>query len=154
MVNHSVKEFIMKKIFYSEKLNKNFDTEKECLAAEKEYDNNLLAEQEKKSLTSKRKKELSDNIVEAEKRVDSMYKLYEEAREKARDIISKANQEAEDILRAAANDLEKATEDRMLQIQEFNKEFGPYMTRCTGDKALDEYKKVIRRMRDLFNYMF
>ena len=140
----------MKQIFYSEKLNKNFDTEKECLEAEQKYDAEKAAEAEKKAVVSKKKKELSDKVVEADKKVDEAYKAYDVAREKASAIIEKAQKEAEEMLRNAAKEVESATENRMNQIQIFNKEFGPYMTTYVGDKAVEEYNNVIRRMRDVF----
>ena len=63
---------------------------------------------------------------------------------------AEGNKEAEEILREAARNVEKATEERMNHIQAFNKAFGPYMTSYVGDKAVDEYNKIIRRMRDAF----
>ena len=140
----------MKKIFYSEKLNKNFDTEQECIKAEKAFDDAKATENEKKALLSKQKKELSDKVVDADRKVDEAYKAYEVAREKAAAIVEKARKEAEEILHDAARNVEKATEERMNHIQAFNKEFGPYMTSYVGDKAVEEYNKIIRRMRDIF----
>lgn len=139
----------MKKIFYSEKLNKNFDTEEACIEAENQYDKEKAAESEKKALVSKKKKELSDNVVAADKKVDEAYTKYEAARERAAGIIQKANKEAEDILREAAKEVEKATEHRMNQIKVFNDEFGPYMTSYVGEKAVEEYNKVVKRMREI-----
>ena len=84
--------------------------------------------------------------------MDEAYKAYDIAREKAAAIVEKANKEAEEILREAARNVEKATEARMNHIQAFNKEFGPYMTSYVGDKAVDEYNKIVRRMRDVFGH--
>ena len=140
----------MKHIFYSEKLNKNFESEEACIKAEQEYDDARIAEQERKNTISKKKKELSDKIAAADKVIDEKYKNYDLATERASDIMCKARQESDAIIREAVVEVEKATESRMNLIKEFNEQFGPYTTQYTGDRALYEYNKVLRYFKDIF----
>lgn len=69
----------MKTKYYSEELKKYFDTEEECLKAEKEY----LEEKEKKNIRKREKEEAFNNlqieystVQEAYKRADALYSVY------------------------------------------------------------------------------
>lgn len=141
-------------IYKSEKTGKTYTSEEECIKAEKEFDKVKQAELVKAKEISKRKKELSDKINEANEKVDIAYKDYHSTQEKANAMIEAAKKSAEELLLAAARELEKATEERMNQIIEFNKEFGPYTTSYVGDKARAEYEKVVNEMRKIFNWKF
>lgn len=136
--------------------NKEYSSVEECQAADAKFEEakkqRELAEAEKKSAVSKRKKELSDKVAESDKAVEEAYKNYETQREKAAAIVEEADKKAKEILREAAKVVEAATEKRMNDIIAFNKEFGPYMTSYVGDRALDEYNKVVRKMRDIFTH--
>ena len=55
------------------------------------------------------------------------------------------------MLKKAAVEVEKATETRMNSIKKFNDEFGAYTKCYTGDNALEEYYRVIKKMRDIFS---
>lgn len=68
--------------YYSEVLKKTFDTEKDCLAAEKDYNEKLeAAEKQKKELAEKRK-ERAKEVEEAYKEVQKAQKHYAELRTK------------------------------------------------------------------------
>ena len=162
--------------YYSDKLDKLFDTKEQLFKEEKMYDDKLAfekaqleakevqlkaeAEAEQKA-TSKRKKELSDEVEKATKHLDEAYKFYEAERAKAKDIYSEAQKKADEILKKAKKEadelidiaekeVKKASEKKTLAISEFNKEFGPYKTVITGDKAIDEYNKMIRNIDNTF----
>lgn len=71
----------MKTMYYSETLNKNFETEKECLDAEKDHEEKLAlvkAEREKKLELEKQKKEerkaRADEVTQAFKDADEARK--------------------------------------------------------------------------------
>lgn len=61
--------------FYSEILKKTFDTEKDCLNAEKEHNEKLAAEE-------KAKKELAEKRKERAKEVEDAYKAVQEAQKR------------------------------------------------------------------------
>lgn len=67
----------MKTVFYSEKLNKHFNTEEECLEAEKA--------EEKKFEVEKAKKE---ERAKAAKEVEEAFKALEESKEKAYNLLT------------------------------------------------------------------
>ena len=162
--------------YYSEKLNKTFNTEKECLNAEKQYEkeknyikNNkplnegqtaeLVAKDKvNRSLISKEKKEFADKIVQAEKALDEANKEYSLAQDKATEVVQKANKEVKQILDEAKNKVKEAERVRRDALLEFNTKFGPYTTHYTGQKAIDEFNKAINRFNepiyDLFKYFW
>lgn len=68
----------MKTVFYSEKLNKHFNTEEECLEAEK-------AEEKKFELEKAKKEERA----KAAKEVEDAFKAIEEAKKEAYELLTK-----------------------------------------------------------------
>lgn len=68
----------MKTVFYSEELNKHFDTEEECIKAEEEQAKKFELEKQKKE----ERKARADEVTEAFKAVD-------DAREKAYKLLEK-----------------------------------------------------------------
>lgn len=148
---------------------KEYSSEKECLAADKRYDEQLKAEQdriekekkayeekiaEEKAALSVRKKELAKNVEDSNAKLDEAKKLYEVAKRKAEEVLRKANKEAEDILTVAAKEMEKASEERMNAVAQFNKEFGAYKTVLTGNDAVDEYNRIVNNINSVFNKVF
>lgn len=67
--------------FYSEKTNKYYDTEKECLSAEKDYEEKLAAEKAKKEELSNARKTRANEVEEA-------YKQAIDAQNKYRKLLS------------------------------------------------------------------
>lgn len=144
--------------YFSELTNKNYDTEDECKKAEAEFEDNKKKEEtalaERKATISKRKKELSDSIKEADSNVDTAYKELEEAKKKAQEVIQEARKRANEIIRVASEKVDKEVSNRRDLITSFNKEFGPYMVTYTGDKAEEEYERIVRRMNDFASSVF
>lgn len=140
--------------YFSEVLNRTFDTPEECDKAEREAaeaEAERVKEEEKsKSLVSKKKKELVSQIADADKTVEKASKEYDDAYAEAKQIIKDANDKAAEILKAAARKKADACEQRMLRIKEFNEEFGPYTTTYVGDRAQEEYNRIMKKMRDTF----
>ena len=62
----------MKTIYYSEVLNKRFDTEEECLKAEKEYAEKLAAQKEAE-------KKAKDEKASRARAVEDAYKVFKDA---------------------------------------------------------------------------
>lgn len=143
--------------YFSEKLNKTFDSEKECLKAEQEYEKvqqQLVADQEKKANEiSKRKKELSKVIEEAEDKLAEANKLYEIAQEKAAKILEESNKQVKEIMDVAEASVKNAEEAKFNAILNFNKEFGPYSISYTGAKAADEFNRSMKKFNKTFKDM-
>lgn len=144
---------------------KEYKSEKECLAADKKYDEMMRQkkcreEQERKALEEKiakekaelgaRKKEKAKSIEDATEKLEYFKKEYEVAKIEAKKLIEEANKQAEDMLKAVAKKVEEASAERMNAIAEFNKEFGPYQTTLTGNDALNEYNKIVKQFNDTF----
>ena len=142
--------------YFSETLNKTFNSEQECLDAEKKYEEerkkNDLVLAEKKAAVSKRKKELSDAIAEADKKVDNAYKGLEAAKKEAAAIIKETREKANNLINEAAKKVESETSERANQIGKFNEEFGPYMVTYTGNRAEEEYNRMIHQIREMFDF--
>lgn len=137
--------------YVSDKTGKSYDTEKECLKAEKEFD----LEQERKEkevelqkgLISKEKKELADRITEAEIELEKANKEYELAQDKATEILERSNKEVKEILDPAREKVKAAERAKRDAIIEFNKKFGVYTTKYTGEKAIEEFNKALNSYR-------
>ena len=142
--------------YYSEKTNKYYDSEQECLDAEKQFEEDNkkkeLVTAEKKALVSKQKKELSDAIANADKKVDEAYQGLEAARKEAAAIIKEAREKANTLVNEAAKKVETETSERATQIAKFNEQFGPYMVTYTGSKAEEEYNRMIHQIREMFDW--
>lgn len=147
--------------YYSETLNKNFDTEEECLKAEHAYKcNQHKADEKLKKVVEEKKakeqqlaltkKDLAAKVEQASAKVDEANNIYDAAKEKASDIINKAKEEAASILDAARAKVREAEKARYEALATFNEKFGPYTTTLTGEKAAAEYSKSIRRFNDVF----
>lgn len=144
--------------YYSDILNKIFDSEAECLNAEKIYKDEQvkrdLEKREKASLISKEKKELADAIESAEAKVSKAYENYEIAKEKVKEILEKSNKEALSILNPAKQEIKDAQKERYTAISEFNKKFGTYTKQYTGTKAYEEFKRATSWIEDFLNNWF
>ena len=141
--------------YYSEITNKSYDTEKDCLDAEEafkaEQEKNKLSLEEKKSAISKQKKALSDKITQADDSVDVAYEALSRARKDADKIVQEAKAKANEIVKAAADDVERAVASRRDLITQFSKEFGPYTVTYTGERASREYDRMLKKIDNLFD---
>ena len=147
---------------YSEVTKELYDDVKECQKAEEAYAKKQLEAEEKqkaleakvaeeKAAISKKRKELSDAIEKADEDYVAACNVYDVARKQADDIIVEARKKASDILSAAAKEVEKASENKMNAVAEFNKEFGPYRTVVTGNKAIELHNRVVSNFNRMFN---
>ena len=142
--------------YFSEVTNKYYDSEQECLEAEKKFEEEKkkseLAIAEKKSAISKRKKELSDSITLSDKKVEYAYKELETARTEADKIVKEAREKANSLVKEAVKKVEAETSERAKQIAKFNEEFGPYTVTYTGNMAEEEYNRIIHRINEMFDF--
>lgn len=141
--------------FYSDIVNKVFDSEEECLNAEKEFNEKKeAAEAERKAkaaLVSKEKKELSDAVEAAESKLSKAYEEYDLAKEEVKKILEESNQKALEILNPAKEAIREAQRERYTAISEFNKKYGIYTAQYTGDRAFKEFKRATSWIEDFFN---
>ena len=121
--------------YYSEKLNKLFDTEKALKDAETAAAN----EAAKQELS---KKTLSQKIEAAEEAVDAAYKNYEDTRNLAAKILEDSNKQIIDIMNKAKAQITDAEKARTDAIVAFNQQFGTYRANYTGERAKREAKRI------------
>lgn len=139
--------------FYSDILDKTFDTEAECLDAEAAELERVRAENEKKAeieqkqnQMSKIKKEYVKAIDDAEAALTAAYNELQVAREKYNSIINDAKKEADSILKPAEQAVYDASTARYNAIAEFNKKFGCYTKVYTGENAASEWNRLKREI--------
>ncbi len=141
--------------YYSEILDQLFDNSEQLLDAEMAHVNKLEKEAEerkaKENALTNRKKELAKNIELCEANLDVAYKQLEEVRLSAQSVIDAATKKAEEMLKPAIDNVNTLHKDRVRAISAFNKEFGPFKTTYTGDKAQQEVDRVNKLFKTLFN---
>ena len=123
--------------FYSEKLKKLFDTEKELVAAEKVVDE----ENEKKKLASEQKKEEASKVEDAFKARNAARREYNtklvEARKIYNDAIIAAKKAFNETLNTATDAKDKAEEAYNTALKEFTAKYESYhMTLKDGDNVV------------------
>lgn len=129
--------------FYSEKLNKMFDSEKELVAEEKIFDDkNLIKENTKK--------ELSNRIEAAECAVDAAHKNYDAVRQEAAKLMEESNQQIQNMLNKAKERITQAEKERTDAIVAFNQQFGTYRANYTGERAKRESERINKMVDDMF----
>lgn len=129
--------------YYSEKLNKLFDDEKELKAAEKAFDaKNLIKENTKK--------ELSQRIEAAEAAVDAAHKNYEAVKEEAAKLMEESNKQIAQMLNDAKDKITSAEKTRTDAIVAFNQQFGTYRANYTGERAKRESERITQMVNDMF----
>ena len=123
--------------FYSEKLKKLFDTEKDLVAAEKVVDE----ENEKKKLASEQKKEEASKVEDAFKARNAARREYNtklvEARKIYNDAIIAAKKAFNETLTTATDAKDKAEEAYNTALKEFTAKYESYhMTLKDGDNVV------------------
>lgn len=123
--------------FYSEKLKKLFDTEKELVAAEKVVDE----ENQKKKVASEQKKEEASKVEDAFKARNAARREYNtklvEARKIYNDAIIAAKKNFNETLTSATEAKDKAEEAYNVALKEFTAKYESYhMTLKDGDNVV------------------
>ena len=143
--------------FYSEKLDKLFDTPEELQAAETpKKKKKVVAEQPTvdETATVPTRKELATAVEAAEERVKQAYADYETARGKAEELSKKYLEEINAILDPAQKTVKEAERLRYEAIRNFNDSYGAYQVTYTGAKAADEMMKAINNINSRANKIF
>lgn len=137
----------MKKVFYSEALNKYFDSEEECIKQE-------LIEKNKNEIKQKSisvEEQKAESRKQAAKVVESAERAVSEAYDELKKAEDKARIAYKNIVNPAKEKLQKAEKQRLEAIIDFNKKFGVYTKRYTGQEANDEFLRSLTYIEDLFN---
>lgn len=137
----------MKKVFYSEILKKYFDSEEECIKQE-------LIEKSKNTINRKSmsvEEQKAESRKQAAKVVESAERAVSEAYDELKKAEDKARIAYKEIVNPAKEKLQKAEKNRLEAIMDFNRKFGVYTKRYTGQEANDEFLRSLSRIEDLFN---
>lgn len=137
----------MKKVFYSEILKKYFDSEEECIKQE-------LIEKSKNTINRKSisvEEQKAESRKQAAKVVESAERAVSEAYDELKKAEDKARIAYKEIVNPAKEKLQKAEKNRLEAIMGFNKKFGVYTKRYTGQEANDEFLRSLSHIEDLFN---
>lgn len=140
--------------YYSELTKKAYDTEEDCINAEKMFAEEEAKKKEEASNLSKEKRELAKLIEDAENELDEAYHFYTEAKEDADKIVSDAEKEAAKIIDEACTKVKAAQRKRYEAIANFNKRFGVYTAHYDGDKALKELRRSTEWINNVFGNFF
>ena len=114
--------------YYSEVLNKNFDSEKACLKAEEDYKNNQYQQKASRKL-------YADKIAVAEGKIADAKKFQNEAKTKIEAIQREALLEIADIKDEVNQKLADAYDEYNKALKEFTDKFGTYTKTYTGKDA-------------------
>lgn len=143
--------------YFSEKLNKLFDTAKELKAAEAAARNEEQKMDESCDepvcsedvfVKQPTKKELAAAITEAETVLENAYADYEVAKKQVEELSKDYLATIEAIITPAKNAVKAAEQARYDAIRDFNEQYGAYQTTLTGDRAA---KELIRAINDINN---
>lgn len=140
--------------YYSEKLNKIFDTMEELCEAEGTKvpkKKKVVAEAKPAAPT---RKELAAAVEAADEEVKRAYAQYESAKVKAQELSKKYLEEIDAILDPAQNAVKAAEQKRYEAIRQFNDSYGAYQVTYTGAKAADEMMKALSNINTRANSLF
>ncbi len=151
--------------YFSDLTKKYYDTEKDCIKAEEEYNKEqervtnalkkaTLEKEKKDKEIQLKKKELAKAIEDAEQEVTEANNVYDAAKEKAREIYAEAKKKADELLDVASAKVKDAEEKKYKAVAEFNRNFGPYTTTITGAKAAELYNNTIKSLNNFWRNFY
>lgn len=136
--------------FYSEKLNKYFDTEDECVKCELKYDEEVAKKEAKLAEYSKTKKAYAKNIEDIESELEKAYADLDIAKKDAECVVEQAKKEIHDLIDPVETRIKELEKKRYGAITEFNEKYGPYSKILTGNEAAKEFQKAVKWFNNLF----
>jgi len=144
--------------YYSEKLDKTYDSVEELEKAEKEK------EEADKAIanTNSRKKELASEIKNADVKIETAKKEYIDIRNKFENDFKELNseytkkldilkKERDNALSEKAKDISKLANERYDALSKYYKEFGEYKIYLTDKEAEQERRKIINSLVSAFS---
>lgn len=154
--------------FYSEKLDKLFDSAEELAQAEQmtksatkkkktaKVDeaviNDVITEQTQPEVPTR--KQLAAEVEAADEALKEAYANYDAAKLKTEELSRKYLEEVNAILDPAQSAVKNAEKKRYEAIRNFNDSFGAYQVTYTGAKAADEMMKAISNINSRANKIF
>ena len=146
--------------YYSEKLDKVFDTPEAleeaesavctCNKVDDNFKNEKLCDTEKKDLNKiPSKKQLAADVDDADAKVKDAYAEYEVAKKQIEDLSKTYLESVDAILTPAKEAVKKAEEERYEAIRKFNNYYGAYQTVLTGDRAAKEMIRAINEINSI-----
>ena len=126
--------------YYSEVLDKIFNSTEELEQAEKEF--NAIPT----------KKELAKKIESLEADCNTAYENYKYAINELTEAVTKVREEGKAKIKAALANLEKVEKDKANAISQFNKYYGVYSVTYTGEQAQKHCDKMLARWKDESKY--
>lgn len=135
--------------YYSEKLDKLFESEKLLVEEEKKYDLAKAKEEKEQQKYMASKKEMASKIENANAEIENARENYAKIYDEAQKKIETAKAEAEKMLIPARAKVKDAQYKKYMAVKEFNQNYGPYTVSYTGEKAYNEF----RRNSDWLNYI-
>lgn len=158
--------------YFSEILNKNFDTVEELKSAEDKHALAEAAKRDEANKVSKEKKELSTAIDLANDELDEALDYFDDCKNKAREIyeasgkeiaeledkmkkiLEKSNKEAEDILNRGKTKVREAKKKKADALKAFISKYGSYSNKVTGEDAEKEFRRLDYTFNSDFNKLF
>lgn len=136
--------------YYSEKLDKMFDTLEALQEAETEKSvkkkRGVTVDMNEPAPAVPTRKKLATAVEAADEAVKDAYAKYETAKVKAEELSKKYLEEVEAILEPARKTVREAEQKRYEAIRKFNDSFGAYQVTYNGARAADELMKAINNI--------
>ncbi len=148
---------ITKKVYYSELLNKEFDSVEELNKAEEEK----KAAEAVAIETNSKKKELAKSIESSDAKIETAKKEYVDIRnefeKRYREFkgeynrkLAELEKERDNTLSEKAKEIRQYTDERYDALYKYTKEFGVYKKYLTGEDAEKERKKILNSIFSVF----
>lgn len=140
--------------YFSEKLNKTYDTVEALESAEKEYDEKQKSIAEANNKISNEKRKLAAAVESAEQHLADAYAYYDDTITQCKKIQEEANKQIAEKLDPAKKRVKEAEKRKYDALVEFNNKYGAYTTTVTGKRAYDEFQRTCSWMNELFDSLF
>lgn len=113
-------------------------------------DREMKIAQSKKSELSKLRKQCADEVQKADDALAKAYEEYDKAKAEAEEIAKEANEKINAILTPANEAIRVAEKAKTDAIIKYNEHCGPYQKIYTGDKAIQEYNRMVSNINNHF----
>lgn len=140
--------------YYSEVLNSYFNTEKECLEAEKNRKVRVAEDRQeaKENSLQKEKKEAAKKVEQAEAALSEAYDELQLAKQRAGEIMQEAKTQCAEMISRASKKVNEKEGEKLIAIRNFNERFGVYSKVYTGEKASKEMARVNNLLNNWFDF--
>lgn len=144
--------------FYSEKLDKMFDSMDDLIAAEtpkkKKAAKVTPVEETPTEPAVPTRRELAAEVEAMDSKVKEAYAEYDAAKAKVEELSKKYLAEVNAILEPAQKAVKDAEKNRYDAIRKFNDSYGAYQVTYTGARAADEMMKAISNINSKASNIF